>query len=418
MTRGTARILVGDCMAELDKLPEKCFHACVTSPPYFGLRSYLPAGHPDKDKELGSEPTPEEFIQALVSALGRVGRVLRDDGFMWVNLGDSYGCDGSQLLMPHRVALALQADGWILRDTIVWAKRSPMPQSVNGGRWERCRVKVKAAKESLSQYGQSGNATAVDHSLDIRNSSRSQWAPCPGCKKCEKTGGWILRRGQGRTCSSHEYLFMFTKTNAYHWDMENCRELTACGKSHSIPRSVWTMSSEPTKYKHFATYPSELVRRCLLPLSKGCCQECGAQLAPMVESERVATRPGLDSKVYDRPPVHEDSPLQTHHGDLCGNRDPGRHVTQNNVVGYRPTCNCDTLSVVPCRVIDPFSGTGTTGQTACFMGHDYVGIELNPDYAQHSTEHIEKEPRWSLRQKKAKPRKRVRVSAKQRSLFA
>jgi DNA modification methylase len=171
--RGKHTILVGDCLEQLKKLPDGSAHCCVTSPPYFALRSYLPDGHPDKEKEIGSEPTPEAFLATMVAVFREVRRVLRDDGYMFVNLGDSYSTrggvgrnrffdgredeygpgnrpandprlnmdipDGNQLLMPHRVALALQGDGWILRDTVIWSKRSPMPQSVNGTRWMRWR---------------------------------------------------------------------------------------------------------------------------------------------------------------------------------------------------------------------------------------------------------------------------------------
>ena len=96
MSRGNHQVIVGDCMTELAKLPANHFHACMTSPPYFALRSYLPAGHADKDKEIGSEPTPDEFIATMVEVFRGVKRVLRDDGFLWVNLGDSYDAGGRQ----------------------------------------------------------------------------------------------------------------------------------------------------------------------------------------------------------------------------------------------------------------------------------------------------------------------------------
>jgi DNA modification methylase len=125
----------------------------------------------------------------------------------------------------------------------------------------------------------------------------------------------------------------------------------------------------------------------------------------VVESERVATRPGNDTKV-GRVSIHEDSPYADHAGVICGNRDPQRHMTQANVVGYRPTCTCPEHEPVGCRVCDIFSGTGTTGQTACFLGHDYTGIELNPEYAAHSEEWIAKTPRWHLRKTGQKPVKK------------
>jgi hypothetical protein len=189
-----------------------------------------------------------------------------------------------------------------------------------------------------------------------------------GCPKCEKNGGYILRRGSGRCTTAHEYLFLFVKKIPYFWDMENCRE--ACSENtHSkgtnkhhkngqegrertnasfqdaiadpvstrIPRSVWTLSSEANKYAHFATYPSELVRRMLAPLSpKGCCPVCGAQWAPVVESERVATRPGKGEKTWK----HAQADALTRRSDASPNLDPQRHLVQTRVLEYRPTCNC------------------------------------------------------------------------------
>ncbi|NLE27182.1 MAG: site-specific DNA-methyltransferase, partial [Clostridiaceae bacterium] len=134
----------GDCLDVLRNLPEQSVHTVVTSPPYFALRSYLPKDHPDKDKEIGSEPTPDAFIQKMVDVFREVRRVLRDDGVCWVNLGDSYNQynagqtampgtpsgntqharqkrpkglaatmpAGNLLNIPHRVAEALRQDGW------------------------------------------------------------------------------------------------------------------------------------------------------------------------------------------------------------------------------------------------------------------------------------------------------------------
>lgn len=149
------RIIVRDVMDGLGELPEKSVHCCVTSPPYFGLRDY------GFDGQIGSEKTPEEFVATMVRVFGEVRRVLRDDGVLFLNLGDSYsggdrsggkrGVDkgrrasahsptfrptglesGNLIGIPWRVALALQADGWILRQCVCWAKRSPMPESVSG----------------------------------------------------------------------------------------------------------------------------------------------------------------------------------------------------------------------------------------------------------------------------------------------
>lgn len=177
----TVRILRGDCREVLKTLPDASVHCCITSPPYWGLRSYLPEDHPDKAREIGSEPTVHEWVQTMVEVFREVRRVLRDDGTCWVNLGDSYagsgrggnagnnssGLAGKQadhsrearrhqaftqahkdasasagrapardglkpkdlIGQPWRAALALQADGWWLRQEIIWSKRNPMPES-------------------------------------------------------------------------------------------------------------------------------------------------------------------------------------------------------------------------------------------------------------------------------------------------
>lgn len=120
----SVRIFVGDCREILRSLPDSSVHCCVTSPPYYGLRDY---GHPD---QIGSEKSPADYVSEMVSVFQKVRRVLRDDGTLWLNLGDSYG-KGKQLLgIPWRVAFALQDDGWVLRSEIIWSKTAHKPERV------------------------------------------------------------------------------------------------------------------------------------------------------------------------------------------------------------------------------------------------------------------------------------------------
>lgn len=179
----TVRILHGDCREVLRSLPDESVHCCVTSPPYWGLRSYLPDGHPLKPLEIGSEPTLQEWVETMVQVFREVRRVLRPDGTLWLNLGDAYagsgrggnpagapsGLAGKQtdharaakqvsdhqrlhcptvqgarepdglkpkdlMGQPWRVAFALQDDGWWLRQEIIWHKPNPMPESAR----DRC----------------------------------------------------------------------------------------------------------------------------------------------------------------------------------------------------------------------------------------------------------------------------------------
>ncbi len=275
-----------DVLAGLRSLPDECVHTCVTSPPYYGLRSYLPAGHVLKPLEMGSEESPGKYIARMVEVFSEVRRVLRDDGVMWLNIGDSYSSgggvsagnsnkgnngsvtrtkrikrgqqrlaewsvknaaggghaasnglngeeqfrdddreQGNLLGVPWRLALALVDDGWILRSACVWNKASAMPESVSGWRWQRCRVKVAPSKKP-GYHPVNG-----DHDIFERNHTSSkddktlnaQWSDCAGCKKCKLTDGLILRRGSWRPTRSHEFVFMFVKSSCYFGDGESVR---------------------------------------------------------------------------------------------------------------------------------------------------------------------------------------------------
>lgn len=293
------QILIGDCRDSLSGLADQSVHCVVTSPPYFGLRDY------GVDGQLGLEPTPDDFVAAMVEVFREVRRVLRDDGTLWLNLGDSYarnpakgktgtpngrnldkqgysggagvpnGLKEKDLIgIPWRVAFALQADGWYLRQDIIWHKPNPMPESVR----DRC-------------------------------------------------------------TKAHEYIFMFSKRPKYHFDSEAVKEPLA---PSSIPRlqqnvaaqigttranggaksngnfkaagdlasglrnkrSVWTITTKPFKEAHFATYPPDLIQPCIL----AGCPEGGV-------------------------------------------------------------------------VLDPFFGAGTTGLVSEKLGREWIGCELNPEYA-------------------------------------
>lgn len=157
----TVQILQGDCRNVLRTLSDCSAQSCVTSPPYYGLRSYLPDGHADKHCEIGTEKTPDDYVAEMVAVFREVRRVLRDDGTLWLNIGDSYasptkGIGGTNsfqsqnagslfaarkvgmgdakpkdlLGIPWLIAFALRADGWYLRSDIIWAKPNPMPESV------------------------------------------------------------------------------------------------------------------------------------------------------------------------------------------------------------------------------------------------------------------------------------------------
>jgi site-specific DNA-methyltransferase (cytosine-N4-specific) len=273
-----AKIIVGDNRKTLRELADKCVQTVVTSPPYWGLRDY------GVGEQIGLEQTPDDYVEQLCLVFDEVWRVLKDDGTLWLNLGDTYctiphgakGVNAPQSFqhkgsqnrgqersgkatvadagyanrkplpglkhkdlvgIPWRVAFALQARGWYLRQDIIWAKPNPMPESVT----DRC-------------------------------------------------------------TKSHEYLFLLTKSPKYFFDNQAIREEAHDGKRNK--RDVWTVTTSRYKEAHFATYPPELILPCILAGS------------------------GV--------------------GDL---------------------------------VLDPFSGSGTTGEVALLNNRNYVGLELNTDYA-------------------------------------
>lgn len=259
---GDLQLFHGDALTVLQGLPSGIVQTCVTSPPYWGLRDYGANG------QLGLEPTPQEYVANMVALFREVWRVLRDDGSVWLNLGDSYasGNDGDTrsedkqgatnahlprfarpaglkpkdlVGIPWRVAFALQEDGWYLRSDIIWSKPNPMPESVTD-----------------------------------------------------------------RPTKAHEYLFLLSKQPRYFYDADAIREAAECtprpetsrtvagtgARDHLIARgsggnvngnlglnrpeagrnrrSVWTIPTQPFPEAHFATYPEELVRPCILAGSK------------------------------------------------------------------------------------------------------------------------------------------------------
>jgi len=313
------RLLLGDCLEQMKTLDSQSVDCCVTSPPYYGLRDYGVSG------QLGLEETPEEFVNNLVKVFQEVRRVLKDDGTLWLNLGDSYvgggrggnsdaitgeGKNKSQVSklrksfrrdkaecapnnkqkiidlktkdlmgIPWRVAFALQTDGWYLRQDIIWNKPNAMPESVT----DRC-------------------------------------------------------------TKAHEYIFLLSKSKKYYFDSKSIKEPAVYSGKFTEPtrgmgygvargangrspdrdggfkpndglrnkRSVWTVNTKPFRCAHFATFPQELVEPCILAGS----------------------------------PV----------GGI---------------------------------ILDPFFGAGTTGVVAKKLGRDWVGCELNEEYLEIAKRRIE-----------------------------
>lgn len=349
----TVRIITGDVRAVLRTLESDSVHCVITSPPYHGLRSYLPADHPQKHLEIGSEPTVQEWVQTLVSVFADVRRVLKPDGTLWLNLGDSYAGarrgghrgDSSTLAgvqpnhsmlpsrhqaftaeqkdaslqgltasrrrdnhpiprsdiaqpglapknmvgQPWRVAFALQDDGWILRQEIIWAKRSPMPESCKDrftkahehvfllAKSRRYYFDFKAIQEPASMgthERQASTGVGFGHGFDEVQKPRAK-----------HPHGWA--KGQvPHDASSHAQAGQHPKTPKAALATSGNDGAYADGKSERTgrgagwrnknnasfdkamavmpatrnPRSVRWLSSEPFRDAHFATYPPDLIR--------------------------------------------------------------------------------------------------------------------------------------------------------------
>jgi DNA modification methylase len=256
----SVEILHGDCRETLKTLPEGSVHCCVTSPPYFGLRDY---GH---DGQIGLEQTPTEFVEELVSVFREVKRVLRDDGTLWLNLGDSYAANRSYQVtdnkhtdvgnnmpmrvpkglkqkdligIPWRVAFALQSDGWYLRQDIIWHKPNPMPESVT----DRC----TKAHEYIFLLSKSARY-AFDHKAIMEPAQYGE-------QHANKATSWGTNRKHPNKANVADYAFVGDNHTTSR--MED-------GSYGRNKRSVWTVTTKPYRGAHFATFPPDLIRPCIL----------------------------------------------------------------------------------------------------------------------------------------------------------
>ena len=369
-----------DVLDALREIPDATVQCCVTSPPYYGLRDYKVAG------QIGLEPTLDEFLSRLVAVFREVRRVLHPTGIAWVNMGDSYGqnqggkvgtkpgtkCkprDGmpsswgaglatpidrkanglrekSLLNVPYRLAFALADDGWLHRDTVIWHKPAPMPESVR----DRC----TKAWEPIFMFTRQPRYFADMEGVRMRAVS----APHAPKNRATADAGH-LRNDIG------------TEAMGRVW-----------GTTHSNLRNVWRMSSEPYKGAHFATFPSELPRRCLKigTSPRGCCPTCRA---PWVRvTERIAGKPNTALAVYQR--ARNDGATS---GGVDNSTLGGSHGGRSTT-GWKPICRCPASDPVPCLVLDPFSGSGTTMRVAAELGLDGIGIDLSDDYLHLARERV------------------------------
>ena len=239
------KILHGSCLDTLKTLPEQSINTCITSPPYWGLRDY------GEGEQLGLEETPEEFVENLVQVFKEVKRVLRDDGTVWLNLGDSYLPNKQLGCIPFKVAIALQQDGWILRQDIIWHKPNPMPESVT----DRC--------------------TKAHEYIFLLSKNKKYYYDNEAIKEDSKYYGKDSRSDKGNI------RYEGKRTEGAD-NLAQQSFVTIDEKKNK--RSVWTVTTKPFKGAHFATFPMDLIEPCVL----AGCPEGGTVLDPFGGSGTTA----------------------------------------------------------------------------------------------------------------------------------
>lgn len=345
-------IIQGDVVEALQGLRPEGVQCCVTSPPYWGLRDYGTEG------QIGLEQTPQEYVEKMVEVFGEVRRVLRDDGTLWLNIGDSYSQGGYDFgmkpkdlcLIPYRLILALQDDGWWVRSQIVWAKKSAMPESVRDrptSAWEPIFLLTK----SQNYYYDAEAVRKTFEGVSIKD------------PRLYNEGATRKRNSGGRTDG-------YTVASGTVGNPEKGANL----------RNVWHLGPEPFPDAHFATFPTEIPRRAIKAgtSAKGCCPECGTPW------ERAVERNGGGDNLGKRP----DNPRAGIRGSGLSRppNDAGR--LPPTTTGWLPTCD-HALDPVPCTVLDPFLGSGTTCVVANQLERDSIGIELSPEYAEMAEKRIQ-----------------------------
>jgi DNA modification methylase len=426
-------VYLGDCRAVLASFPAESVHCVVTSPPYWGLRDYgtaswtggeeacdhaMPVSYKSStlgassggrsvethqrnieaqaapysktcrkcgalrvDGQLGLEATPEAYVEAMVGVFREVRRVLRADGTLWLNMGDSYassppgtsagGFSASSGLagagsarykatmdagagtkrntitpglkpkdlvgIPWRVAFALQADGWYLRSDIIWAKPNPMPESVTD------------------------RPTKSHEYLFLLAKSARYYFDADAVREANATLG-DRREGNGR----------FAYDGKYDGQQDGTQQafVTINPAGRNI-RSVWTISTQPYPGAHFATFPEALVEPCVKAgtSERGVCPDCGAAW------ERQVRREGGERYATGKSATKNGAGLAT---AFSGYTD-GSSAPTFTTTGWSPTCG-HIAEPVPATVLDPFAGSGTTGRVANRLSRRAILIDLSADY--------------------------------------
>ena len=240
-------------------LPDKSVQCCVTSPPYYGLRDYGVGG------QIGLEETPAEFISKLIAVFAEVRRVLRDDGTAWVNMGDSYSRDKQLMMMPARLAIAMQDDGWYLRQDIIWNKQNPMPESVRD-RCTKSHEYIFLLSKKRNYYFDQQAITEPLTQSSVDRLAQAGWEEQQGSDRVPgKTNGAMKAVG-GLRSKRNSFSRETKATAGEHGQSAQHRpgrDDIDYDQSRNN-RSVWTVATARFKGAHFATFPPDLIRPCIL----------------------------------------------------------------------------------------------------------------------------------------------------------
>lgn len=385
-------IVQADVLEGVDAVEDSSIQCVMTSPPYYQLRDYEVDGQLGQEGRFdcmgwapGGERCGECYVCRLTLAMREVRRTLRDDGTLWLNIGDAYARrrsrgvkhDGGNtgygdrqadegmkdagvpanlkekdlLGTPWRVAMALQYDGWWLRQEITWVKGlshldewagSCMPESVT--------ERSTCATEKVFQLAPSKNYF-YDH------------------EGAKESG----RNRDPRNADEHKHHQLdSTKTN-------NLHKVGPVKKRNY--RNAWAITPGSYSGAHFAVFPEELVAACLDGgvSDGGRCPECGTPMERVVDREAIDLRPEDEDRT--------EKVEQSHGRD---GRTGRRRINKSGTLGYEPGCDCDVDAgdAEPCRVMDPFMGSGTVGVVCATRGYDFVGVDLRGEYCEMARERI------------------------------
>lgn len=369
-TNGVSTLYKGDVNEVTGRLPRASAHCIVTSPPYWGLRDYH-----GLQGQIGLEDTVQEYLEKVVTSLRSARRLLRRDGVCWVVIGDTYSggthdkksfrADRAEVnvirkrnplgqkqacLVPERLAIALQEDGWVVRLPGVWHKKNCRPESARD------------------------RPTRDHETILMLTRSKSYWYDREGFKEDILSGPSDVRKmREGKDRINTKYRDMDDKMMASEWRSKISRKRAVGSPDGRNARSVWSISATQLAHEHYAAFPRELVRRCVLlsTSEQGCCSRCGKQYRRLVEP----------SEEYSR---HLGKSLIRHTNELThgtSNHFPGvwTRAAEYITVGWRPGCSCQAPAI-PSLVLDPFVGSGTTCVESQALGRRSLGIDLSRPY--------------------------------------